>query len=530
MTRSISLIALLGLLSGGEVSTPPQSGPTQTQAAGPPAPAPAVGASAEPTGSERKAGGSESRAGGTPAGEPHVRPPASSVEGENENPRVPPPPLNSQVLEAALRRDLAAVRNRVDSLSPHVARLEGDLAALGYLPSFTAALAGFALVNAFVLAGFFVARKKIKSEMGKRLTAIESEVKANRSAMDDPIAGDGLRKAVAELAGIAERPPLRFAENAFVPLTEAAASVGEALGGLRLEEDARARRHDQLLEEQRRLVEGQEKRMTALVRAMESVAQGVSGARERPVSDVSEERFLEAACIAEQSLLETALRGLGKSADDWNKKIEEDEQNVELRQVRGDLIQNLPKTLAGYPDLLAMLQRALSPLRELETMLAQIRHVRQLLDSKPEGSLLRLLSLRRGVFFLMMQNQFERDRTGRAFNYEEWAEKMFVPFADSFFLMVQRSGREQKANFDPARAIVARALRIAEIEPIEIVVQQTQFDSSIHHCSSNESLRAVPDGAIVSVIRNGFRSRRTGKSQLAEVIVNRRSMVPQASS
>lgn len=114
------------------------------------------------------------------------------------------------------------------------------------------------------------------------------------------------------------------------------------------------------------------------------------------------------------------------------------------------------------------------------------------------------------------------DGAGRlTFRFKSWVTDAFLPFADQYLQRYQRArlqGRE--TEWQSGVKVVLQILRIAAVEPIDLTLGETAFDSTRHIGRSTSSDPQFSDGVITDVVRNGFIE---GGRQIRqpEVVVNR---------
>lgn len=108
------------------------------------------------------------------------------------------------------------------------------------------------------------------------------------------------------------------------------------------------------------------------------------------------------------------------------------------------------------------------------------------------------------------------------FPFQRWATDTFLPFADLYLQSYQQAlfeGRD--GDLRKGMSVIRQLLRIAAVEPIDVTLGETRFDSTRHIGRATSSDPQVPDGVITGVIRNGFIEGGHQVIRQPEVIVNR---------
>jgi molecular chaperone GrpE (heat shock protein) len=135
-----------------------------------------------------------------------------------------------------------------------------------------------------------------------------------------------------------------------------------------------------------------------------------------------------------------------------------------------------------------------------------------------------LLRIRECSIFLFLLQNTDLFADKLNFRLEKWVQEQFLGFADLFLRTYQEAQLNGgAADLETGRELVLRTLRVANLEPVEITLGKTPFDSSQHVGRSTASRLDLEDGTIASVVRNGFRQATDGTvMRQPEVIVNRR--------
>jgi hypothetical protein len=113
------------------------------------------------------------------------------------------------------------------------------------------------------------------------------------------------------------------------------------------------------------------------------------------------------------------------------------------------------------------------------------------------------------------------DANRLGFRFQSWVTETFLPFADLYLQRHQQAQFEKRQEeLQLGATLVRQLLRMAAVEPVEVTLGETLFDSARHIGRSTTNDPHVPDGVITGVIRNGFIEEQQVIRQ-PEVIVNR---------
>lgn len=219
----------------------------------------------------------------------------------------------------------------------------------------------------------------------------------------------------------------------------------------------------------------------------------------------------------------------------WNKSREnreiqaalENAQDRRWEEIRDPLLSELPRSVPE--ELRPTFVTVLAPARDFYTLVNKINLVPRLLGDKPEDRLeplpteaQELMRLRELVNLLtMIQNSnLMADRLN--FRLERWIVDHFLAFADLFLQRYQQAQMEHgAARLEPGVQIVRRVLKLADLEPVDLTLGVTPFDSTRHIGRSTASDPSFASGIIVGVVRNGFVRGGQQVIRQPEVIVNR---------
>ncbi len=83
------------------------------------------------------------------------------------------------------------------------------------------------------------------------------------------------------------------------------------------------------------------------------------------------------------------------------------------------------------------------------------------------------------------------------FRFQSWVTETFLPFADLYLQRDQQARFEKRpGELQAGAALVRQLLRVAAVEPIEVTLGETQFDSARHIGRSTTNDPLVPDGSL----------------------------------
>ncbi len=192
-----------------------------------------------------------------------------------------------------------------------------------------------------------------------------------------------------------------------------------------------------------------------------------------------------------------------------------------------ELLRELPKAVESDPQLSQFFGSKLAPIhfinRQLKLILLAGARAEQ--EMPEENALMsKLLGLRDSAHLLAtFRNTDKAGEELLRFKPTEWCNKKLPELADQFLCFYQEAqAKGQSAPLDKALKVVIRALRIGELEPIDIVLGETDFNSEIHVGVSRDNQPKYPEGTIVGVVKNGFKNIRDARVVTQpEVIVNR---------
>jgi len=215
----------------------------------------------------------------------------------------------------------------------------------------------------------------------------------------------------------------------------------------------------------------------------------------------------------------------------WNKFRENKEIMAVLsnardgnwKEIREPLLVQLARSVPE--DLRPTFDAAVAPARDFDNLMTKISLVQRLLRNEmpplpsEAQELMRLRELT-SLLTMIQSSNLVADRL--EFRLERWIVDCFLGFADLF---LQRYQQAQMGNgvghLEPGLEIVRRILKIADLEPVELTLGVTPFDSTRHIGRSTASDPSVASGVILGVVRNGFVRGGQQVIRQPEVIVNR---------
>ncbi len=258
---------------------------------------------------------------------------------------------------------------------------------------------------------------------------------------------------------------------------------------------------------------------------IDTILQSIENLKQRKETRSSLEDLLR----AEQDLLysEWHKRFLENRATKEIGELVEHIDDDEGYQVLLELLNALPPALEFDRELSQVLESKLSPVilynQQLKRLGLVKKRAEEELPKDPEQQKQKLLLIRDS--FHLLANLQSTDAGARVLRFKpsKWCAEEFPEIADLFLQAYQRIQDEgDETSLEEARTVVYKALRLGNLKPIEIVLGQTPFDSTMHVGKAFASDPGLPNGTIVGVIKNGFCSLRDGRAVIQpEVEVNR---------
>lgn len=193
--------------------------------------------------------------------------------------------------------------------------------------------------------------------------------------------------------------------------------------------------------------------------------------------------------------------------------------------VREPLLRHLPQFVPE--DLKPTFEAAVASAKDFHALTSKISLVGLLVDGKGKipplpseaQELMRLRELT-SLLTMIQTSNLVADRLN--FRLEPWVADSFLGFADLFLQRYQKAQMEKReSQLEPGYEIVRSILKIADLEPVDLMLGVTPFDSARHIGRSTASDPSVASGVILGVIRNGFIRGGQQVIRQPEVIVNR---------
>jgi hypothetical protein len=175
-------------------------------------------------------------------------------------------------------------------------------------------------------------------------------------------------------------------------------------------------------------------------------------------------------------------------------------------------------------DLKPTFDSVIAPARDFHNLIRKITLIPRVIDGQvPLASEAQELMRTRELAHLLVMTQSSNLIADRlTFRLRPWIADSFIGFADLYIQRYQEARIENKhAALEPGLRIVRSVLEVAEIEPVELSLGETPFDSTQHVGRSAANDPRFPEGVIVGVIRNGFIRSGQDVIRQPEVVVNR---------
>ena len=188
------------------------------------------------------------------------------------------------------------------------------------------------------------------------------------------------------------------------------------------------------------------------------------------------------------------------------------------------LVNDLAKFIP--PDLRPMFDAVVGPCKEHRAFLTRIGLIPRVISGDAKVKLSNDADeIKRAREFadLLRVVQSPSDPSNRlSFRFHTWVTDAFLPFADAYLQRYQQARLENgHAALQDGVNLVRRILRVAAVEPIDVVLGETPFDSTLHVGRSMTNDPRFSDGVITGVVRNGFIEGGQQVIRQPEVIVNR---------
>lgn len=193
------------------------------------------------------------------------------------------------------------------------------------------------------------------------------------------------------------------------------------------------------------------------------------------------------------------------------------------REIADALLTQLPKLVPD--DLRPTFESVMAPARDYHNLVAKISLVPKIVSSeipRLPNDAQELARTREFAQLLAMSSyaSFVSDRLN--FRLKNWVVDTFLTFADLYLQRYQQLQIEKSEKpLEEGVLIVKQVLRLAGVEPIDVRLGETPFDSTRHIGRSTRSDARFSDGVIVGVVRNGFIEGGRQVVRQPEVVVNR---------
>lgn len=197
--------------------------------------------------------------------------------------------------------------------------------------------------------------------------------------------------------------------------------------------------------------------------------------------------------------------------------------------VAGDVPQENPWNLlteltALVPaELQPSFEAVLTPYREHRRLIQKIEIIPRVVSGEmPLSSEAAELKRARDLTQLLIAAQSIDGNDRFHFQLQSWVTDTFLPFADLYLQSCQKAHLEQRdAELQKGMSLVRQILRVASVEPMDLTLGETRFDSARHIGRLTSSDPRFPDGVITGVVRNGFVEAGQQVIRQPEVVVNR---------
>jgi len=186
------------------------------------------------------------------------------------------------------------------------------------------------------------------------------------------------------------------------------------------------------------------------------------------------------------------------------------------------LLEELPKHIP--PDLQASFEAVYAPCKEHRLFVKKVALIPRIVERKIERLPTDAEELRRTreLAGLLAAAQSGTEGTSPLnFRFKRWVTDTFLPFADLYLQRCQQADLEKRGDLQSGANLVRQLLQLASVEPIEVKLGETTFDSTRHIGRATTNDPRYADGVITGVVRNGFIEGGQQVIRQPEVIVNR---------
>lgn len=174
-------------------------------------------------------------------------------------------------------------------------------------------------------------------------------------------------------------------------------------------------------------------------------------------------------------------------------------------------------------ELQPSLEAVLTPYREHRRLMQKIDIIPRVVSGEmPLSSEAAELKRARDLAQLLIAAQSSDSHDRFRFDLQSWVTDTFLPFADLYLQSCQKAQLDQRdAELQKGMSLVRQILRIAAVEPMDLTLGETRFDSARHIGRLTSNDPRFPDGVITGVVRNGFVEGGHQVIRQPEVVVNR---------
>lgn len=194
------------------------------------------------------------------------------------------------------------------------------------------------------------------------------------------------------------------------------------------------------------------------------------------------------------------------------------------KEISHPLLHVLPRLVPD--DLKPTFEAVLAPARDYNSLLGKIAMVPRILNGevlRMENDAQELRRTRELAQLLLLAQSSGAIGDRLNFRLKSWVVDNFLSFADLYLQRCQQAKVEKRREpaLEEGITIVRQILRVAAVEPIDLELGETAFDSARHIGRSTASDARFSDGVIVGVVRNGFIDAGREVIRQPEVVVNR---------
>jgi hypothetical protein len=224
----------------------------------------------------------------------------------------------------------------------------------------------------------------------------------------------------------------------------------------------------------------------------------------------------------EREMLEQAWRQF-QDRKDLVAAFENAARDEAWKKIEHALLDELPKHVPD--DLKGTFDAVVAPARDYHNLIIKISLVPRIVS----GALQRLEheahEVRRTRELVTLLDSLQHSSTAAErlhFRTRSWITDTFLGFADLYLQRYQQAQLERRGEaLQKGASIVRQVLGAAAVEPIDLTLGQTTFDSTRHVGRSTANDPRFSDGIVVGVVRNGFMEGGQLVIRQPEVIVNR---------